>query len=127
MVLFHTDFLSLARSNLQAEKAWWIAAFEAVEAKVPADWDCHLPADVALPLPDADRPTILLSDKTDVKQAGYDRQNDHPLVFCSNLKKAHAYLSGKNAKTGPMQDGGGTQYFEVRDAEDNAIEICREP
>jgi hypothetical protein len=55
---------------------------------VPTDWDCRLPSDLALNLPGADRPTILLSDQAEVKQTGYDRQNDHPLVFCSDVKGA---------------------------------------
>jgi hypothetical protein len=69
----------------------------------------------------------LLSDKAEVEQAGYERQNDHPVVFCTDVKKVHKYLSGRNATPGPIQDGGGTQFFEVRDVEGNTIEICKEP
>ena len=127
MALFYTDFLSLACSNVQTEKQWWITVFDAKETKVPVDWDCPLPSDVALKLPGADQPTIVLSDRAEIERAGYDRQNDHPLVFCSNLKKAHEYLRGRNATAGPIQDGGGTQFFEVRDPAGNTIEICKEP
>ena len=127
MALFYTDSLSLACSNVQAEKQWWITAFGAKETKVPADWDCPLTSDVALKLPGADQPAILLSDRGEIERAGYDRQNDHPLVFCSDLKKAYEYLSGRNVTAGPIQDSGGTQFFEVRDAEGNTIEICKEP
>jgi len=127
MALFHTDFLSLACSNVEAEKQWWITAFECKQTKVPVDWDCPLPSDVALKLPGADQPTILLSDRVEIERAGYDRQNDHPLVFCSNLKKAHGYFRAGNAVAGPMQDGGGTQFFELRDPEGNVIEVCQEP
>jgi hypothetical protein len=95
---------------------------------VPADWDYPLPSDVALKLPGADQPTILLSDKAEIERAGYDRTNGHPLVFCTNLKKAHEYLTARNATAGPIQDGGGgAQFFEVCDPEGNAIEICQEP
>ncbi len=79
MALFHTEFLSLACSNVQAEKQWWMAAFGCKETKVPVDGDCPLPSDVALKFPGADEHAILLSDKTEIERAGYDRQNDHPL------------------------------------------------
>lgn len=127
MALFHTDFLSLACSNVEAEKQWWVTAFECKPTKVPPDWDCPLPSDVALKLPGADQPTILLSDRTEIERAGYDRQDDHHTVFCSNLKKAHGYFRAGIAVAGPIQDGGGTQFFELRDPEGNIIEICQEP
>jgi len=69
----------------------------------------------------------LLSDKTEVRRAGYDRTNDHPLVFCANLKKAYELINRRNASAGPIHDGGGTQCFEVCDPEGNVIEICKEP
>jgi hypothetical protein len=127
MALFYTDFLSLACSNVQTEKQWWITTFEAKETKLPVDWECPLPSDVALKLPGDDQPTILLSDRVEIELAGYERQYGHPLVFCTNLRKAHEYLKGRNATAGPIQDGGGTQFFEVRDPEGNTIEICNEP
>ncbi len=126
MALFYTDFLSLACSNVDTEKQWWITVFKAKETKVPVDWRCPLPSDVALKLPGVDQPNILLSDREEIERAGYDRQNDHPLIFCANVKKAHEYLKGK-ATAGPIQEGGGTQFFEVRDPEGNAIEICKDP
>jgi hypothetical protein len=127
MALFHTDFLSLACTNVQAEKQWWIATFDCKETKAPADWDDPLPSDVALKLPGSDQPTILLSDRMETERAGYERQNDHPLIFCVNLKKAHEHFGVKNASPGPIRDGGGTQFFEVRDPEGNVVEICKEP
>ncbi|HWF09423.1 MAG TPA: hypothetical protein VG297_13230 [Bryobacteraceae bacterium] len=127
MALFYTEFLSLACLNVQAEKQWWIAAFDCKETKAPVDWDCPLPSDVALKLPGADQPTILLGDKTEIERAGYDRHNDHPLIFCTNLKKAHEHFRVGIAPAGSIQDAGGTQVFEVRDPEGNAIEICKEP
>ncbi len=127
MALFYTELLSLACSNVQAEKQWWIAAFGCKETKAPMGWDCPLPSDVALKLPGADEPTILLSDKTEIERAGYDRQNDHLLIFCANLKKAHEHFRAGIAPAGPIQHGHGTQFFEVRDPEGNVIEICKEP
>ncbi len=102
-------------------------SFDCKQAMVPADWDCILPSDVALTLLGQDAPTILLNDWAEVRQAGYERSNDHPIIFCSKLKKAHEYLLGKGVAAGQIQDGGGTEFFEVRDPEGNVIEICKEP
>jgi hypothetical protein len=94
---------------------------------VPADWDCSLPSDVALTLPGEDVPMILLSDWAEIRQAGYERSNGRPVIFCSKLKKAHEYLRGRGAAAGPIQEGGGTEFFEVHDPEGNVIEVCKEP
>jgi hypothetical protein len=94
---------------------------------VPANWDDPLPSDVALKLPGADEPTIALSDRRDLELAGYERPNQHALIFCSNVKKAHAHLQGRGASPGAIQQGGGTQFFELSDPEGNIIEICKEP
>ena len=34
---------------------------------------------------------------------------------------------GPDTNVGPIQPGGGTEFFEVRDPEGNSIEICKEP
>lgn len=127
MALFYTDSLSLVCANVDVEKQWWIAAFDCKEAMVPKDWDCPLPSDVALKLPGADTPAVLLSDRTEVQQAGYERQSDHTILFCTNVKKAHEYLRVRHATPGPIQEAGGTQFFEVHDPDGNVIEICKEP
>jgi hypothetical protein len=49
------------------------------------------------------------------------------MIFCTNLKKAHQYLRDRGGAPSPIQDGGGTQLFELRDPEGNIIEICKEP
>lgn len=49
------------------------------------------------------------------------------MIFTNKLKKAHEYLRSRGATPGPIQDGGGTQFFEIRDPEGNIIEICKEP
>ncbi len=127
MALFRTDSIALSCSDLQTSKKWWIESFECKLADVPADWDCVLPSDIALMLPGNDEPTIVLSDWVEVKKAGYERANDHPIVFCSKIAKAHAYLQSRGVTPSAIQTGGGTEYFEVRDPEGNTIEICREP
>jgi len=127
VALFYTDSLALVCANVDVEKQWWIGAFDCKEVKVPKDWDCALPSDVALQLPGADAPTVLLSARAEVQQAGYDRQNDHATVFCTKVKKAHEYLRAKNVAPGPIQEAGGTEFFEVHDPDGNVIEICKEP
>ena len=127
MALFYTDSLVLCYSNLEAATKWWTATFDCRQVNVPADWDAPLPSDVALRLPGHPEPTIALCDQAEVNQAGYSRPNEHPLLFCTRLTKAHEYLHDRGAAPGPFQDGGGTQYFEILDPEGNIIEICEEP
>jgi hypothetical protein len=97
MARFFTDSLSLCCANVQLEKKWWISTFDCKEAKVPADCDCPLPSDVALKLPGDDEPAILLCDSSEVQRPGYERPNGRPIVFCTNLNKAHEYLHGTEA------------------------------
>jgi len=126
MALFHTDYVALCCRDVQVERQWWIASFACEETAVPADWDCPLPSDVALKLPGAAEPTILLSDSGEVQRAGYERTNDRSIVFCGNLKKAHEYLRGRGVQAGVIENGGDTHFFEVRDPEGNIVEICNE-
>src|SRR5207247_2032368 len=63
MPLFYTDSVTLAYSNVEGAKRWWIDAFDCKVARVTPDWDCPLPSDVALRLPGHSAPTILLSAK----------------------------------------------------------------
>jgi hypothetical protein len=128
MPLFYTDSVTLAYSDLDAAKRWWIEAFDGKVATVPADWDCSLPSDVALQLPGHDAPTILLSAKSEIEQAGYDRPSPlTSVIFCQKLKKGHEQLESRGVFAGPIQDGGDTHFFEIRDIEGNVIQICKEP
>jgi catechol 2,3-dioxygenase-like lactoylglutathione lyase family enzyme len=128
MPLFYTDSITLTCSDLETTKRWWVSTFDCKAVKVPQDWDCLLPSDVALQLPGFDAPTILLSARAEVKQAGYDRPAPPAyVIFCPKLKKGHELLASRGANPGPIQDGGDMQLFEVRDAEGNLIQICKEP
>ena len=127
MALFFTDSMVLCCADVEAAKRWWMELFDCKAGKAPADWDAPLPSDVALTLPGGARPAILLCSRDEVERAGYSRPNQHPIVFCSKVKKAHEYLAGKGAAPGPIQHGGDTQFFEVRDPEGIAIEVCEEP
>jgi len=128
MPLFYTDSVTLAYSDVEGAKRWWMDAFGCKVAKVPSDWDCPLPSDVALQLPGHDAPTILLNAKAEVEQAGYERPSSLAcVIFCGKLKKGHEQLSSLGVLVGPIHDGGDTQFFEIRDTEGNVIQVCKEP
>lgn len=128
MPLFYTDSITLAYSDVETAKRWWIEAFGCKVTKVPSDWDCPLPSDVALQLPGHDAPTILLNAKTEIEQAGYNRPSSlAAVIFCEKLKKGHEQLTARGVLVGPIQDGGDTQFFEIGDTEGHAIQICKEP
>ena len=128
MPLFYSDSITLAYSDLEAAKRWWINAFDCKVAKIPADWDCPLPSDVALQLPGNDAPTVLLSSRAEVEQAGFERPSPvSSVIFCGKLIKGHDHLTDRGILVGPIQDDGDMQVFEVRDAEENLIQICKEP
>jgi hypothetical protein len=128
MGLFHTDSVVLCYSNIEAAKRWWIDTFDCKVVKVPPDWDDPLPSDVALTLMGESEPTILLSDRSEVEQAHFDRPSPvTSVIFCDKLKKARDYLSTRGVQVGPVQDGGDMQFFEIRDTEGHLIEICKEP
>ena len=127
MPLFWTDSIALCCSNIATVKKWWMDSFDCKQARIPADWDCVLPSDVALTLPGHDRPTILLSNWEEVRGAGYQRSNDHPIIFCHKLEKAKEHLQRRGLAASAIQQGSGTEFFEVHDPEGNSIEICIEP
>jgi hypothetical protein len=126
--LFRTDSVAFVYSSVEQARQWWINAFDCKQAKVPPDWDNPLPSDVALKLPGDSEPTILLSDRAEVEQAGFDRSSTVvPIIFSDKLKKAHEHLSNRGVLAGPIQGDGETHFFEIRDAEGNIIEISEEP
>lgn len=128
MPLFHTDSVTLAYSDVENAKRWWIEAFDCRVARVPSDWDCPLPSDVALQLPGHSAPTILLNAKVEVEQAGFDRPLPiASVIVCEKLKKGHEQLTNRGVLPGPIQDGADTQFFEIRDSEGHVIEVCKEP
>jgi hypothetical protein len=121
VAIFSTEEgIVLSYSNVGAAKQWWINTFDCKQRPVPADWDDIRPSDVALELPGGNG-TILLCDRADGEQEG----PSHPMLDCSrSLHKAKEYLLSRGVQSGPIQDDGSTQYFEIRDPEGNVIEIC---
>jgi hypothetical protein len=120
--------LTLSYANVEAAKQWWMTAFDCKVVKVPPDWDNPLLSDVALVFSGSKEPTILLSSRAEVEQAGFDRPSPvSSVIFCDKLKKAHEQLSSRGMVVGPIQDGGDMQFFEIRDGEGHVIQICKEP
>lgn len=127
MALFRTDSIALSYTNLQAAKEWWIKTFDCKQTRVPDDWDNPLPSDVALKFPADSDPTVLLSDQAEALKAAFDRSNPVvSIIFSDKLKKAHEYVLARAVAAGPIQDGGDTQFFELRDTEGNLIQVCKE-
>lgn len=125
--LFEAESIVICYANVEDAKRWWVATFACQPLDVPEYWDCVLPSDVALTLPWFDEPTILLSSRAEIERANMELPRDPPILFCKKLKKAQEYLTSRGAACGPILDGRDTEYFEIRDPEDNVIEICREP
>jgi|SRR5579859_2107635 len=121
------DPIVLCYSNVEAAKRWWIKTFDCKQVPVPTDWDNPCPSDVALKLPGCEEPAVLLSSREEVQQAGLEAPKTVPIIFCSKLKKAQEVLGNRGVTVSPIQDGGDTQFFEIRDPEGNVIEICTEP
>ncbi len=127
MSMFWTDSLEFCCADVEAVKRWWIQVFRCRQVKRALS-DVPLPSAVALALPDEDdEPQIVLCDAAELRQAGFEPPDEHSILFCGNLEKAREHLSGCGAQPGPVQDGGGTEFFEIRDPEGHIIEICREP
>ena len=123
---FYTDSLVLTYTSVEAAKQWWIDTFGCKVEKVPAEWDNPLASDVALKFPQDKEPTILLCARSEMEQAKLDPPSAVvSTIFCDNLKKAHERLS-TCILVGPMQEGGDTQYFEIRDIEGHLIQVCKE-
>jgi hypothetical protein len=49
------------------------------------------------------------------------------VLFCEKLKKGDEQLASRGVLVGPIQGGGDTQFFEIRDTEGNVIQVCKEP
>jgi len=45
----------------------------------------------------------------------------------SQPTKAQEWLRARGVEAGPLQHGGGMEFFEIRDSEGNVIEVSKEP
>ncbi len=60
--------------------------------------------------------------------AGKPTEELRPLLYTTNIKKAREFLNSRGAAPGEIEkDAQGTSYFEIRDPEDNVVEVCEEP
>lgn len=126
MLPLWTDSIVMYCSSVEVAKRWWVEKLDCKQVKLP-NWDNPLPSDVALLLPGAEEPSILLTDRAEVKNAGFPVPTTVPILFTNKLKKVQEYLAAKSVPVGPIQDGGDTEFFEIRDPDGNVIEICKEP
>jgi predicted enzyme related to lactoylglutathione lyase len=121
VALFYSgDGVYLSYANLAAAKQFWIEIFGCSEAEVPPGWDDSMPSDIALKLPGEDEACIGLFDRSEG-----DRPNRRSLIFCTDINKAHAYLSVRGVQAGAIGELGGMRFFEIQDCEGNTIEICK--
>ena len=121
--MFHTEFIALACVSIEVERQWWVKTFDCRQVALP-DWDDPRPSDIALRLPGQPEATILLYDRNEAGNLAPER---HPMLFCSNVRKAIEYFAKRDVRAGEIRDGGGVEYFEIQDPEGNVIEICEEP
>jgi len=59
---------------------------------------------------------------------GLPADDETPMLYTSRIDKARNYLSSRGVNVGEIQrDRQGTRFFEIRDLENNLIEIVDEP
>jgi catechol 2,3-dioxygenase-like lactoylglutathione lyase family enzyme len=57
-----------------------------------------------------------------------DGEPDRAILNTGNAASAREWLLARGVNAGPVEtDRQGTHYFEMRDLEDNVVEICEEP
>lgn len=61
-------------------------------------------------------------------EPGTSAEKSHVIFFTKNLEKAHQWLIGRGVVVEPIaNDSGGNRFFQFRDLEGNALEVCVEP
>lgn len=94
---------------------------------MPADWDCILPSDVALTLPEMSH----LPSRSAIGRKFGGRDMSGRMVTRSSSaassRKPMSTYEAEARRLDPSKEGGGTEFLEVQDPESNVIEICKEP
>jgi hypothetical protein len=99
--------------NLEAAIAWYIEKFELTKSKKPIDEEI---GDIAL---------ISGNGEVFIAIGAPNEANvDTPIFTVRKIEKAREWLASRNVKIGPLLTDGQHQYFEIRDLENNMIEIC---
>lgn len=120
MASFWADAVNAYYADVAGAKRWWIETFHCVEVPVPKFWDETPAGSVALRFAHAEEPSICLMPQS----AKLDSYQSVPVIFTDQLKKAHELLTGRGVPTNPIQGDGSHDYFEIRDPENQVIEIC---
>lgn len=118
--LFHADSIVVPCHTLQFAADWWEKAFGCLRVPIPSNWDEESRDCFALQFPEDTEPAICLSPK-----ARDTNSYPVPVVFTSNIGKAHKALLERGLLAGPIQ-GDDPKYFELTDPEGNTVEVCAE-
>ena len=101
--------------NLNAAIAWYIDKFELTKSKKPIDEEI---GDVALVSNDG---------KIFIAMGAPNPANVETRIFnVRKIEKAREWIESRGISMGPLLTDGQNQYFEIRDLENNMIEICQE-
>jgi hypothetical protein len=105
--------------DLAAATSWYVEKLGLQE--VPVEMDDAV-GFVALGFSKKDQNAICLGPR------GRPTDGTSPMLYASNIKKAREVLSSRGVNVVDVQeDLQGTHYFQIRDLEDNLIEVAEEP
>ncbi|MBZ5523525.1 MAG: hypothetical protein LAP21_14925 [Acidobacteriia bacterium] len=103
--------------NLEAAVAWYKEKLDLRESREPIDEEV---GEIAL----VSRNQEIFVAMGTPNETGPDTQ----IFFTGNVQKSRDWLAARGVSLGPIQtDRQGTRYVEMRDLENNMIEICEEP
>ena len=118
MKLF-SGWITVMVNDVEAAARWYAEKFELKSSGVRQE--------------DGTRSCQLLSRDMDTKivlcqKESDDEEPDRAILNTGNAAKAREWLLARAVNVGPVTaDRKGTRYFEMRDSEDNPVEICEEP
>ena len=119
MKLF-SGLIVVAVRNLDAASAWYQEKFDLRYEKVKSD-DAS-PSILLVSREGEPRISLMTKDDDDAGEM------DRPIMDTANAAKAREWLLARGVEVSPVQtDRQGTHYVEMRDLENNMIEICEEP
>jgi|SRR6476659_9746132 catechol 2,3-dioxygenase-like lactoylglutathione lyase family enzyme len=120
MKLF-SGLIVVAVRNLEAASAWYQEKFDLRYEKVKPDVD-ESPSILLVSREGEPRISLMTKDDDDAGEI------DRPIMDTASAAKAREWLLARGVEVGPVQtDRQGTHFVEMRDLENNMIEICEEP
>lgn len=110
--------ICIAVSNMEAAVSWYKDKFGLRESGQPVN-DGE-PGDIEL---------VSANEEIIVDLVGSGGEPvETPMFNTGNAAQAREWLLSRGVSVGPVQvDGQGTRYIEMRDLDNNMIEICEEP